>query len=132
MEVQPMNEVSNNRVLGGSSPVAVNSSKGAETGGAQEAVKVSKSAVSVSDEKPAKPLTSHKKLEAAVAQINELVQNEQRDLSFSIDEKSGVTIVKVFNRESGELVRQIPNEVVLDLAESVSKDEPVHLINVYG
>lgn len=56
------------------------------------------------------------KLEEAVSQINSFVQSVQRDLSFSMDEASGRTVIKVMDSESGKLVRQIPSEEVLALA----------------
>jgi flagellar protein FlaG len=55
-------------------------------------------------------------LREAVSQINSYVQTVQRDLSFSLDEGSGRTIIKVVDSESGKLVRQIPSEEVLALA----------------
>ena len=55
-------------------------------------------------------------LREAVSQINSFVQSVQRDLSFSMDEGSGRTIIKVIDSESGKLVRQIPSEEVLALA----------------
>jgi len=52
----------------------------------------------------------------AVSQINEFVQRVQRDLSFNMDEASGRTVIKVIDRESGDLIRQIPSEEVLAIA----------------
>lgn len=68
----------------------------------------------------------------AVAQMNEYIQSEQRDLQFSVDDASGQTIVRVTDRESGELIRQIPNEVFLTLAEQARKNEAIHLISANG
>lgn len=55
-------------------------------------------------------------LREAVSQINGYVQSVQRDLSFSVDEGSGRSVIKVIDRDSGETVRQIPSEEVLALA----------------
>ena len=52
----------------------------------------------------------------AVSEINEFVQNVQRDLSFNLDETSGRTVIKVINRNSGDLIRQIPSVEVLAIA----------------
>lgn len=52
----------------------------------------------------------------AVSEINEFVQNVQRDLSFNLDETSGRTVIKVINRDSGDLIRQIPSVEVLAIA----------------
>ena len=62
------------------------------------------------------PKVSSSQLREAVDQINNFVQVVQRDLSFSVDEGSGKTIIRVVDSESGKLVRQIPSEEVLALA----------------
>ena len=58
-------------------------------------------------------------IEAAVREINAFVQNIQRDLSFNMDEVSGRTVIKVIDRDSGDTVRQIPSEEVLEIARSI-------------
>lgn len=59
---------------------------------------------------------------AAVAQINDFTQQIQRNLQFNLDEDSGRVVVTVVDRESREVIRQIPNETVLSLARSL-KDQ---------
>ena len=59
-------------------------------------------------------------LEEAVNRINDYVQSVQRDLSFSMDDASGRTVIKVMDRASGEVIRQIPSEEVLALATYLS------------
>lgn len=68
----------------------------------------------------------------AVAELNSYVQSEKRDLFFSVEDTSGDMVVRVVDRESGELIRQIPNQVVLDLAAKVRQNEPLQLINMQG
>lgn len=71
------------------------------------------------------------RINEAVNRINEVVQSVQRDLSFNLDEDSGRTVIRVVNSENGELIRQIPSEQVLAIAnhlrdfqeESVSRGE---------
>src|SRR5690554_252687 len=46
-------------------------------------------------------------LSEAVSQMNDYLQASQRDLRFSIDEELGETIVKVLDRETQEVIRQI-------------------------
>ena len=55
-------------------------------------------------------------VEAAVAQMNEYIQSTQRDLHFSYDKASGETVVKVLDRSTQEVIRQIPDETFLKLA----------------
>lgn len=54
-----------------------------------------------------------KELQEAVVQLNQHVQQIQRDLLFSVDDSSGRTVVQVVNSETDEIVRQIPSEEVL-------------------
>ncbi len=125
-----MNEVSTNHTVGGNASVAVTSLNKPEVDSTQ--VKASVSSNLERDSEPEQQVAAKLELEAAVAKMSDFIQAEQRDLSFSVDEDSGETVVKVIDRESGELVRQIPNQDVLDLAESLTKNDPVHLISVYG
>ena len=60
------------------------------------------------------------KLKLAVQEIEKFVQSIKRNLEFSIDEASGTVVVKVIASESGEVVRQIPCEEALKLAESLT------------
>ncbi|MVV51310.1 flagellar protein FlaG [Pseudomonas sp. PB120] len=60
------------------------------------------------------------KLKLAVQEIEKFVQSIKRNLEFSIDEASGKVVVKVIATESGEVVRQIPSEEALKLAESLN------------
>lgn len=59
-------------------------------------------------------------VKAAAAEIQDFFQSVKRNLEFSVDESSGKVVVKVIASDSGEVVRQIPNEEVLKLAESLS------------
>jgi flagellar protein FlaG len=61
-------------------------------------------------------------VEAAVAQMNEYIQSTQRDLHFSYDKASGETVVKVLDRSTQEVIRQIPDETFLKLAHSKDSD----------
>lgn len=70
-------------------------------------------------------------LSNAVTQMNEFIQSTQRDLRFNIDEETGHTVVKVIDRQTEELIRQIPDEIFLKLARHLkdNQDDPVHLFN---
>lgn len=59
-------------------------------------------------------------LEKAVTDIREFVQAAQRKLDFSIDDSTGRVVVKVIATDSGDVIRQIPSETALKLAQSLS------------
>lgn len=60
-------------------------------------------------------------IESAVSEISDFLQSTNRQLSFSVDEKSDRQIVKVTDSESGEVIRQIPSEDVLALSERIKE-----------
>ncbi len=70
------------------------------------------------------------RLDDAVSQLNDFVQTVQRDLQFEVDNNLGQTIVKVVDQSTQEVIRQIPDEVALRLAENLQQDEPLTLFNI--
>lgn len=73
---------------------------------------------------------SKEQLEVAVTQLNNYIQTIQRDLEFKTDDASGKTIVTVVDRHTSEVVRQIPDDVALTLAQKLQQDEPLSLFNI--
>ena len=69
-------------------------------------------------------------LNQAVSQLNDFVQNVQRDLQFEVDNEMGQTIVKVVDQSTQEVIRQIPDELALRLAENLQQEEPLTLFNI--
>lgn len=67
---------------------------------------------------------SEQQVKDAVTKLNEFVQSTERTLNFQMDEDSGKTVIKVFDKASSELIRQIPNELALELAQNLNDDEP--------
>jgi|GEM_PF-1068002 len=55
-------------------------------------------------------------LNKVVTDLNSSIQNVQRNLAFSVDDNSGQIVINVTDKESGDVVRQIPSEDVLKLA----------------
>jgi flagellar protein FlaG len=62
------------------------------------------------------PGTAESSLQEAVSVVEKHVANLQRALEFKVDEGTGRTVVTVSDRETGELIRQIPSEEALALA----------------
>ncbi|MGB5468356.1 MAG: flagellar protein FlaG, partial [Sedimenticolaceae bacterium] len=60
-------------------------------------------------------------IEDVVSNLNDLVRNLQRELRFSVDTKSGDTIIKVVDRETDEVVRQIPSEEIVALRQRLEQ-----------
>lgn len=60
-------------------------------------------------------------LEEAVSDLQEHTQSIQRNLNFSINENTGRTVVEVKDMATGEVIRQLPTEEALRLAESIDE-----------
>ena len=67
------------------------------------------------------PPVDAKMLKKAVHDLSQGAQNLQRSLQFSIDESSGRTVIKVIDKITQEVIRQIPEEEVLALAARLEK-----------
>lgn len=64
---------------------------------------------------------TREQVEAAVATIQDFVQSVRRSINFSLEEGSGRVVVKVTDAGSGDVIRQIPSEEALQLAENLSE-----------
>ena len=58
-------------------------------------------------------------VESAVRQISDFVQNFQRDLQFSVDQESGRMVIKVVDSKTEQVIRQIPSEETLRIAQNL-------------
>jgi flagellar protein FlaG len=63
--------------------------------------------------------TLRKNLKEAIDRINDMVRDGGRGLQFSIDDRLDMPVILVKNQDSGEVIRQIPNEVVIKVAHSI-------------
>ena len=60
-------------------------------------------------------------LQEAVSMLNQQMASSKRGLGFQIDEAVGGPVVTVRSADTGEVVRQIPNEVVVRIAQNIEK-----------
>ncbi|MDN3649233.1 flagellar protein FlaG [Reinekea marina] len=82
-----------------------------------------------SQQKEAAEKPKEESVEQAVAKLNDYVQNTERKLEFQLDEDSGKTVIRVYDKVSDELIRQMPNEEALELAQRLSQEEPLMLFS---
>jgi|GEM_PF-1110763 len=61
------------------------------------------------------------RLEEAVGRLYEQAKNSATNVSFNVDMKANRLVVKVTNKETGELIRQIPAEAVIRVADSIDE-----------
>lgn len=58
----------------------------------------------------------------ALQMINKAMQTFSRNLEFSVDEAAiGKTVVKVVDKETGDMIRQIPSQETLDIARALDR-----------
>ena len=58
-------------------------------------------------------------LEVAIDRLNQQMRDGGRNVNFSVDKELGVFVVRVTKQDTGEVIRQIPNEAVLKVGHSV-------------
>ncbi len=59
------------------------------------------------------------RLNEAVERMNEHMRKNAYNLAFSVDKEADKVVVKVKNLETGDVVRQIPNETALRIAHNI-------------
>jgi flagellar protein FlaG len=66
----------------------------------------------------AKPVSSvsAEDVKVAVEHMKDFAQVMSRQLQFHVDDDSGRTVVRVLDKDSGDIIRQIPSDEVLALA----------------
>jgi flagellar protein FlaG len=55
----------------------------------------------------------------AADKINTMFQNENRSLQFKVDEDSGRTVINVVDTNTGEQIKQIPSEELLEISRRI-------------
>lgn len=64
---------------------------------------------------------SPQQLKEAVKTMNDFVGGINSSLQFTVDDKSGQTIVKVMDTDTKEVIKQIPSEEMLSIAKAVDR-----------
>lgn len=61
------------------------------------------------------------KTNQAVEQLNSFAKSIRPELSFSVDEASGTQVVRLVDIDSKEVIRQIPSEEAIQIAQALDK-----------
>jgi flagellar protein FlaG len=78
-----------------------------------------KSVESLTQAVPASTTDMSMAVRAAAAQIDSYLKSVGREVEFRVDEETGMTVITVRETATGDVIRQIPNEEVLQLARSL-------------
>ena len=65
------------------------------------------------------PIISANDLEAKIASLNEALVSRNQTVAFSVDRATGHDVVKVTNRSTGELIRQMPSLEALQAMQNI-------------
>ncbi len=80
-------------------------------------LKVEKESLSVLENR--KKEEKESEISDKLSRLNDFVQHINRDLEFSLHEESGRTVVTVLDSETEKVIRKIPSDEVLRIAESL-------------
>ena len=67
-----------------------------------------------------KEALNKEELADVVTKINTAFQNEKRSIQFKLDDDSGRTVIKVVDQKTGEEIKQIPSEEMLEISRRLS------------
>jgi flagellar protein FlaG len=68
-----------------------------------------------------KVLITSEQLEQVAQKLQDFVGEMNKSLEFSVDKDSGRDVIKVIDKNSGDLIKQYPTEEVLDLVAKLSE-----------
>ena len=60
-------------------------------------------------------------VKAAVEHINKFVQAFSNDVTFAVDEDTGIQVVKVVDTKTKDVIRQFPSEEILAIAKALDQ-----------
>ncbi|MDO8314869.1 MAG: flagellar protein FlaG [Rugosibacter sp.] len=86
----------------------------------------------VATDLPAKNPPSSAQLEEAVTHINQVLQQTNRNLEFSVDDTTKRVVVKVVDTQTGELIRQMPSEETLAISRAIGTIQKGLLLKKIG
>ena len=90
-----------------------------------DAAKNADTAKAAQPESSAAPKVDYKALQKivqeAIDSLNEQMRQSNRSLNFSMDEQVNRVVITVRNSDSGEVIRQIPDEAILRVAHNLKK-----------
>jgi flagellar protein FlaG len=68
---------------------------------------------------PAAPPLEVRKIESVTRQIDSFLRSMNKSLQFRVDDSTGRMIVSICDSETGEVLRQVPGEEALRIAQSL-------------
>ena len=119
MSIQPVNGLMPSRVTPATTPPRQPSPEGASSSTDVARTSSASNLTQAAVQDPKKAQESRDELEKAVKDVGEFVKTANNSLQFSIDDDLGVTVVKVIDTGTKEVIRQIPSEEMLSIAKAL-------------
>lgn len=101
------------------SPVPKSAARAAPAAPAVSAVPAVPKAPAIKVEPLVDPKQMRENLREAIEKLNDQVERNGRGLNFSVDDRLNRPIITVRSTATGEVVRTIPNEVVIKVAHNI-------------
>ena len=76
---------------------------------------------------PAQRPAQQEAIEASIHQVEAYLKAHDQSARFQLDQQTGMTIVHVYNKATGEVVRQIPTEEIVRIAQFLQQDRPAQV-----
>lgn len=109
MDIQSLNSAGN--------AVAVNPQPARSTRGAEVQAEPKSAAPQLAQ----KPEPSLEEVKQAVNAMQQIVQAKADNLTFAVDQDAGKTIVRLMDKQSGEVILQIPSKEMIAIAAQIDK-----------
>jgi len=71
----------------------------------------------------ARPPVDDAQLKAAIKAANSALESAQSGIEYSVDSASGKTIVRIMDKQTNEIIRQLPSEEMLEIAKAIDRFE---------
>jgi flagellar protein FlaG len=134
MKIMEINEVASRAAVNFPRRIQTNLPSGQQTGqetavgagrvrdpAVSPTTQVQQTQAAVAEDPSARNQGGLEELGKAVEKLQKFVSIAASDIEFSIDEDLGRTVVKVIDRETKDVIRQIPSEEMLELAKMLDK-----------
>ncbi|MEE9396080.1 MAG: flagellar protein FlaG [Methylococcales bacterium] len=72
-------------------------------------------------EEPQEAAHQEESIDDVVVEMNKMAQQLHRELQFSTSEESGMIVIKVVDKETDEVIREIPSEEVQEMRKRLSE-----------
>lgn len=72
-------------------------------------------------EEPQEAAHQEESIDDVVVEMNKMAQQLRRELQFSTSEESGMIVIKVVDKETDEVIREIPSEEVQEMRKRLSE-----------